>query len=198
MSNLSPVSSPVKRARLTQSHPSPGSQITGAARDLLSGALHDAIRSRDEKKEEPEVSPSPTKINGSPTKSTNKGIRRKRRKEPEENTDFHHTFVMKLFDRSTDLAQFPTNTPLYPVCRAWMRNEPSNVNQGPRERTPTPPPPPGSSTEESPDVYSLPPPDPPQSTTGDRCPRIPPVGPPPVLEGVDIELYCLGVPGYLR
>lgn len=50
-----------------------------------------------------------------------------------------------------------------------MRNEPSNVNQGPRERTPTPPPPPGSSTEESPDVYSLPPPDPPQSTTGDRC-----------------------------
>ena len=39
------------------------------------GALHDAIRSRDEKKEEPEVTPSPKKVNGSPTKSTNKGIR---------------------------------------------------------------------------------------------------------------------------
>jgi hypothetical protein len=182
MSSLSPASSPVKRARLTQSQ-SPGSQTTGAARNLLSGALHDAIRSRDEKSLEPDPTLSPKKMNGSPTKNSTKGIRRKRRKEPEENTDFHHTFVMKLFDRSVDLAQFQTNTPLYPVCRAWMRNEPSNVNQGPKERTPTPPP--STTGEDSPDIYSLPPPTP---STGDRCPRIPPVGPPPVLEGVDLEL----------
>jgi hypothetical protein len=39
---------------------------------------------------------------------------------------------MKLFDRSLDLAQFPENTPLYPVCRAWMRNQPHNTNMAPR------------------------------------------------------------------
>ncbi|EEB16982.1 Antolefinin, putative [Pediculus humanus corporis] len=39
-------------------------------------------------------------------------------------TPFQHTFVMKLFDRSVDLAQFEENTPLYPICRAWMANNP--------------------------------------------------------------------------
>ena len=39
------------------------------------GALHDAIRSRDEKKDEPEPTLSPKKMNGSSTKSPTKGIR---------------------------------------------------------------------------------------------------------------------------
>lgn len=30
--------------------------------------------------------------------------------------------VMKLFDRSVDLAQFDMDTPLYVICRAWMKN----------------------------------------------------------------------------
>ncbi|KAM8869060.1 protein lin-37 homolog isoform 2-T2 [Spinachia spinachia] len=34
-------------------------------------------------------------------------------------------YIIKLFDRSVDLAQFNTSTPLYPICRAWMRNNPS-------------------------------------------------------------------------
>ncbi|KAL9700532.1 hypothetical protein quinque_003973 [Culex quinquefasciatus] len=34
------------------------------------------------------------------------------------------TFIMKLFDRSVDLARFPEATALYPVCRAWMQNTP--------------------------------------------------------------------------
>ena len=32
------------------------------------------------------------------------------------------SYIMKLFDRSVDLAQFSYDTPLYPVCRAWIRN----------------------------------------------------------------------------
>ena len=32
--------------------------------------------------------------------------------------------MVKLFERSVDLAQFPEDTPLYPVCRAWMQNDP--------------------------------------------------------------------------
>lgn len=35
---------------------------------------------------------------------------------------------MKLFDRSVDLAKFNEDTPLYPICRAWMYNEPYNGN----------------------------------------------------------------------
>ncbi len=34
-------------------------------------------------------------------------------------------YIIKLFDRSVDLAQFSTTSPLYPICRAWMKNNPS-------------------------------------------------------------------------
>ena len=47
---------------------------------------------------------------------------------------------MKLFDRSVDLAQFAENASLYPVCRAWMKNQPHNTTFAPRMRTPTPTP----------------------------------------------------------
>jgi len=36
------------------------------------------------------------------------------------------TYVLKLYDRSVDLAQFSPNTPLYPVCRSWIKNQPNN------------------------------------------------------------------------
>lgn len=36
----------------------------------------------------------------------------------------HQSFIMKLFDRSVDLAKYSENTALYPVCRAWMVNQP--------------------------------------------------------------------------
>jgi hypothetical protein len=102
-----------------------------------------------------------------------------------------------------------------------MRNEPSNVNQGPRARTPTPPPPPPSSAtninrsrpeersdnlhdeedgddedeeeeddgeDSMADVYSLPPPLPLAASGGGRCPRLPPAEPPPLLEGLHMDL----------
>lgn len=34
------------------------------------------------------------------------------------------SYIMKLFDRSVNLAQFEEDTPLYPLCRAWMKNQP--------------------------------------------------------------------------
>lgn len=34
------------------------------------------------------------------------------------------SYIMKLFDRSVNLAKFEENTPLYPLCRAWMQNAP--------------------------------------------------------------------------
>ncbi|XP_056142341.1 protein lin-37 homolog isoform X3 [Lampris incognitus] len=67
--------------------------------------------------------------------------RRKKRKEmddglPETNQHKQNAYVIKLFDRSVDLAQFNTSTPLYPICRAWMKNNPSV-----RERAASPSPP---------------------------------------------------------
>jgi len=50
--------------------------------------------------------------------------KKKKRKEAVEVGGPHHTYVMKLFDRSVDLAQFNEKTALYPVCRAWMANKP--------------------------------------------------------------------------
>lgn len=34
--------------------------------------------------------------------------------------------MLKLFDRTVDLAQFNDNTPLYVLCRAWVKNPMNN------------------------------------------------------------------------
>nr|XP_043889911.1 protein lin-37 homolog isoform X2 [Solea senegalensis] len=102
--------------------------------------------------------------------------RRKKRKEmdegiPESNQHKQNAYIIKLFDRSVDLAQFHTSTPLYPICRAWMRNNPSV-----REPAPSPSPPHSMVEEEVTDmingkdqiVYRLPPPAPcPISSSGE-------------------------------
>ncbi|XP_043669507.1 protein lin-37 homolog [Vespula pensylvanica] len=62
----------------------------------------------------------------------------RRRRQVQMDTAFHHTYVMKLFDRSVDLAQFQEDTPLYPICRAWMANQPRNPTLIPKIRSPSP------------------------------------------------------------
>ena len=49
--------------------------------------------------------------------NTVKGSYRRRRRKDDDKSDYHHTFVMKLFDKSVDLAQFNQTNSLYPVCR---------------------------------------------------------------------------------
>ncbi|CAH2244578.1 protein lin-37 homolog isoform X2 [Pararge aegeria] len=43
----------------------------------------------------------------------------RRRKSP-----LRQSYVLKLFDRSVDLSQFNEESPLYPICRAWIANQP--------------------------------------------------------------------------
>lgn len=96
--------------------------------------------------------------------------RRKKRKETDDGLaeggqQKPNTYVIKLFDRSVDLAQFSESTPLYPICRAWMRNNPLVREQ---ERSPSPTLPTLPEDEEeadglngkSQDVCKLPPPTP--------------------------------------
>lgn len=37
------------------------------------------------------------------------------------------SYIMKLFDRSVNLAKFADDTPLYSLCRAWMLNQPRQL-----------------------------------------------------------------------
>jgi len=189
------IKSPIKSAEMSSPETDTNSQQSqdgihevSSARSRLSGALSTAERIVDKyagddfpispfKRFQSLDSPFP-----SPTKSP-RGVRRRRKKAVPLNTAFHHTFVMKLFDRSVDLAQFPVHTPLYPVCRAWMKNDPHNTNMAPRLRTPTPEPEENAqngdieepidddddSSEKNakntdPDIYKLPPPEPLQVT----------------------------------
>ncbi|KAM4651736.1 protein lin-37 homolog isoform 1-T3 [Discoglossus pictus] len=86
--------------------------------------------------------------------------RRKKRKEEDGITEGAqpkaNTFIIRLFERSVDLAQFSEDTPLYPVCRAWLRNTPA-AKVAERPQTP-PPPEEGEVNGNTQDLYRLPPP----------------------------------------
>ena len=90
-----------------------------------------------------------------------------------------------------DLAQFRdeisprSSYPLYPVARAWIRNEPNNISQAPRPRSPTPDQDSDSDTDDIVDnVYKLPPPLPLPPDTDTL--RIPPT--PPVTKSLELDL----------
>ncbi|XP_045772370.1 protein lin-37 homolog [Maniola jurtina] len=46
------------------------------------------------------------------------------------------SYVLKLFDRSVDLSQFSEDSPLYPICRAWIANQPKANYKSYFEREP--------------------------------------------------------------
>ena len=84
---------------------SPGS-VKNSARDLLSGALNDAIKKDEDDDVYSEIDSlsSPLKrligTGISPFPSPSKsGKKRKRKSEEKTDGGYHHTFVMKLFDR---------------------------------------------------------------------------------------------------
>ena len=47
--------------------------------------------------------------------------RKRRRKKPNDDLTTQ-TCIVSLFDRSVDLGQFSSESPLYPVCRSWLYN----------------------------------------------------------------------------
>lgn len=80
------------------------------ARGRLKGILQDLAGQSDD-----EDTPSRhNSSSGSPRKKVNK-------KDASAVPPVQHSYVMKLFDRSVDLAKFDDRTPLYPICRAWIR-----------------------------------------------------------------------------
>ncbi|KAK6996829.1 lin37, partial [Halocaridina rubra] len=70
---------------------------------------------------------------------TSRPPRKRRRKEIDlRDSGFHNTFVMRMFDRSVDLAQFELSSPLYPICRAWMINQPHNSSLNVKQEVSSP------------------------------------------------------------
>lgn len=84
------------------------------ARGRLKGALQDIANVTEEDDDMDSNKPS----RGRPPKRIKKELT------PPPQTAVQHSFLMKLFDRCVDLAKYNENTPLYPICRAWMINQP--------------------------------------------------------------------------
>lgn len=160
---------------------------TASARSRLDAVLQGLVEKSDSEREQnddetgkpasdslsKDVSPSST---GKRPSSRFPQHRRKKRKEMDDGLSEgsqhkQNAYIIKLFDRSVDLAQFSSSTPLYPICRAWMRNNPAS-----RERAASPSPPHSAGEDEGADAqngkcqnyYRLPLPSPcPLSSSGD-------------------------------
>lgn len=89
------------------------------ARGRLKGALQDMVNVTDDE-DSHDTTVNNVPMRGRPPKRSKKDMRtRTTTIDPAQ-----QTFIMKLFDRSVDLAKYKENTALYPICRAWMINEP--------------------------------------------------------------------------
>lgn len=91
-----------------------------AARDRLKGALLEVLEPVEES--DTSIEHSPTKrerYNQHDNQKDSEDDRFSKRKSPP-----RQSYVLKLFDRSVDLSQFEEDSPLYPICRAWMVNQP--------------------------------------------------------------------------
>lgn len=84
------------------------------ARGRLKGALQEIVNVGEDEDDLDASKPS----RGRPPK------RVKKESSPPPQPTIQHTFIMKLFDRCVDLAKYHENAPLYPICRAWMLNQP--------------------------------------------------------------------------
>ncbi|CAH0692077.1 unnamed protein product [Spodoptera exigua] len=87
------------------------------ARGRLKGALMDVL---DPTADESDASSdyAPEKRDSQEYRSDDED-RYKRKRSPH-----RQSYVLKLFDRSVDLSQFSEESPLYPICRAWIVNQP--------------------------------------------------------------------------
>jgi len=102
----------------------PASEVK-SARQKLDAALQGVVAPRREGGGSPR-SESDEEVEESLASREKKPPRKRRRKDDYDDggSSYHHTYVMKLFDRSVDLAQFKETTSLYPIARAWIRNQP--------------------------------------------------------------------------
>ncbi|RVE42968.1 hypothetical protein evm_012372 [Chilo suppressalis] len=98
-----------------------GDKEVSAARGRLKGALMDVL---DPVGEESDTSVEPSPIKKERYNNHDFNRESEEEKESRRRSPPRQSYVLKLFDRSVDLSQFDENSPLYPICRAWMINQP--------------------------------------------------------------------------
>ncbi|CAH0715253.1 unnamed protein product, partial [Brenthis ino] len=98
-----------------QEEPKENEVIT--ARGRLKGALMEMLEpTADESDESLEYAPVKQESQEQKEESSDEDTKSK--------TPQRQSYVLKLFDRSVDLSQFSEDSPLYPICRAWIANQP--------------------------------------------------------------------------
>lgn len=131
--------------------------------------------------------------NGSTTENTSitpssRPPRKRRRKDADSSqsgkitvTSQQSRYIVRIFDRCIDLSQFSAQSPLYPICRAWLLNNESNPGKvGEMSMASLLPPSPDKSKSDLKDVHFLPTPVP-WSAQEERNPIIPaPIAAPPL------------------
>ncbi|BES97672.1 Lin-37 homolog (Hypothetical protein) [Nesidiocoris tenuis] len=85
------------------------------ARDRFRGALQDLLPRSDDDSNSGSEEDSWPRSKRSKRKAHSGKYNEEKQQQP---------FVMKMLERSVDLAQFNENTPLYVICRAWIANQP--------------------------------------------------------------------------
>ncbi|KAJ0176393.1 hypothetical protein K1T71_007572 [Dendrolimus kikuchii] len=92
-----------------------------SARGRFQGVLMDVL--------EPPAEESQSESSSEETPLSNEGQDKTEESDDEDSQQSRYivqrqSYVLKLFDRSVDLSQFDEDTPLYPICRAWIANQP--------------------------------------------------------------------------
>lgn len=105
-----------KSGKVRERSPQSGDEII-SARDRYKSALQDLLPHSED---DSDISDDELWA----SKSKRLAIQKKRQLNEKQSDQDINKYVMKLFDRSVDLAQFNEVTPLYPICRAWIANQP--------------------------------------------------------------------------
>ncbi|CAK1580652.1 unnamed protein product [Parnassius mnemosyne] len=91
------------------------------ARGRLKGALMEVLGDESDASS----GPSPVKRERQTSQELERDYTSEEEDKPDKNLlSARQSYVLKLFDRSVDLSQFSEDSPLYPICRAWIKNQP--------------------------------------------------------------------------
>ncbi|KAJ8731102.1 hypothetical protein PYW07_004266 [Mythimna separata] len=106
------------KAKPALSKDSNDAKEVSTARGRLKGALMEVLDpTADESDASSDYVPDKRESRDHRSEDDERPYRRKR-------SPHRQSYVLKLFDRSVDLSQFSEESPLYPICRAWIANQP--------------------------------------------------------------------------
>lgn len=124
------------------------------ARDRLTASLNAATKEeKSPAKKPPAKTPSKTPKSEKHDKSEKNQAEKSAESKSQAAVQSNQSYIMKLFDRSVNLAKFDESTPLYPIVREWLKNSPRQKLGAEKEKKETDP---GSPVISKDDVVEIP------------------------------------------